>query len=82
MNGFEEIDWEAAIDLAKRFGGIVIFLLFMLAARRKKKALRRDRGAEPPPTVRPEAPPLAVPPIKPGDDATKLASEYSSGDVA
>lgn len=79
MNGVEDIDWEAIVEFAKQFGGIIIFLIFLLAARRRKKAIRRERGAEAVPTVRPEASPVEVTPIKPGDDATKLASEYSTG---
>jgi len=74
MNGFEEIDWEAAIDFAKRFGGILIAVLWALAARRRKKASKEKN-----PTLTPaqEPPPAGDSAIEPGTDATKLSSQFS-----
>jgi len=78
MNGLEEIDWETVVDFAKRFGGVVIFLLFMLAGRRRNKGRRKQTEPESQPVAKEV--PVSVPAIEPGDDATKLASRYSSGD--
>lgn len=74
MNGFEEIDWEAAVDFVKRFGGILIAVLWALAARRRKKASKEKVPAL---EVAQESPPAGVSIIEPGTDATKLSSQYS-----
>ena len=80
MTGMEEIDWESAVDFAKRFGGFLIAILFALGARRKKKAAMEamEEGA---PELQADSQEIVTQaqPIEPGVDAAKLASEYSSG---
>ena len=74
MNGFEEIDWEVAIDFVKRFGALILALLWALAARRKRKDTEKE-SPEPKPTPSPSAPDVVA--IEPGTDAAKLSRQYS-----
>lgn len=74
MNDFDSIDWEAVLDLARRFGGVFLAILFALAVRRRK------RKTAPEEEVALEEEIVEVPPIEPGSDLEKLTRQLAPGE--
>jgi len=78
VNGFEELDWETAIEFAKRFGGLIAAALFILVGRfRKGKKEERVEETAETPDPEPQSHLSENFPIEPGMNAAKLSKQFS-----